>query len=162
MLQVQNTTVNGNHFVGSCGIGRVLDGDLKVVGFSNLRVVDASAIPEMPANSGPAASVYMLAEHISDMIISQGGGSIAPGTCSSVQCSHRETPRTVITFHVHNWFRPCSAAILLRTHILLLCTAYSVPESLQREYPLVSRMGTHIGNKPRQLFAVDFLPSNSL
>lgn len=74
MLQVQGTTVNGNHFVGTCGIGRVLDPGLKVMGFSNLRVVDASAIPEIPANAGPAASVYMLAEHISDLIIAEGGG----------------------------------------------------------------------------------------
>jgi choline dehydrogenase-like flavoprotein len=67
--------VNGNHFVGACGVGRVLDADLKVIGFSNLRVVDASAIPEMPANSGPASSVYMLAEHVSDMIISASGAT---------------------------------------------------------------------------------------
>lgn len=77
MLQVKETTVNGNHFVGTCGIGRVLDGDLKVMGFSNLRVVDASAIPEMPANSGPAASVYLLAEHISDAIVAGNGGTVA-------------------------------------------------------------------------------------
>lgn len=78
LLQVQETTVNGNHFVGTCGIGRVLDADLKVMGFSNLRVVDASAIPEMPANSGPAASVFLLAEHISDAIIAGSGGTV-PG-----------------------------------------------------------------------------------
>jgi choline dehydrogenase-like flavoprotein len=87
MLQVQKTTVNGNHFVGACGIGRVLSPDLKVKGYTNLRVVDASAIPEMPANSGPAASVYMLAEHISDMIISSGGGAL-PGVNKSSHCAH--------------------------------------------------------------------------
>lgn len=78
MIQVQETTVNGNHFVGSCGIGRVLDGDLKVLGFNNLRVVDASAIPEMPPNSGPAASVYLLAEYISDAIIDTDGEALFP------------------------------------------------------------------------------------
>lgn len=78
-IQVQDTTENGNHFVGSAGIGRVLDGNLKVKGFKNLRVVDASAIPEMPLNSGPAACVYLLAEHISEAIVTAGGGSI-PGT----------------------------------------------------------------------------------
>lgn len=56
----------------------MLDADLKVMGFTNLRVVDASAIPEMPDNSGPAASVYMLAEHISDMIITNMAGAAAP------------------------------------------------------------------------------------
>jgi choline dehydrogenase-like flavoprotein len=79
IMQVESTSVNGNHFVGTCGIGRVLDEDLKVIGFSNLRVVDASAIPEMPLNSGPAASVYMLAEHISEAIVTAKGGQI-PGT----------------------------------------------------------------------------------
>lgn len=87
-LQVQQTTVNGNHFVGTCGIGRVLDGDLKVVGFSNLRVVDASAIPEMPPNSGPAASVYMLAEHVSESIVSANGGQI-PGMHSCANFPHK-------------------------------------------------------------------------
>ena len=61
--------------MGTCGIGRVLDADLKVLGFQNLRVVDASAIPEMPPNSGPAASVYLLAEHISDAIIDNAGAA---------------------------------------------------------------------------------------
>ena len=78
-LQVQNSTVNGNHFVGACGVGRVLAPDLKVLGFSNMRVVDASAIPEMPANSGPVASVYLLAEHAVRAIVSANGGSI-PGS----------------------------------------------------------------------------------
>ena len=90
LLQVQETTVNGNHFVGTCGIGRVVGPDLKVMGFSNLRVVDASAIPEMPPNSGPLASVYLLAEHISDGIIADSTGAslgVPPPVSSSTSGS---------------------------------------------------------------------------
>ena len=65
---VRRTTENGSHFVGACGIGRVLNSDLKVKGISNLRVVDASAIPDMPQDAGPASSVYMLAEHAAELI----------------------------------------------------------------------------------------------
>ena len=65
---VRRTTGNGNHFVGGCGIGRVVDKDLKVYGVANLRVVDASAIPTMPRDAGAMASVYLLAEHAAGLI----------------------------------------------------------------------------------------------
>lgn len=78
MLQVRGTAGNGNHFVGACAVGTVVDGDLKVFGFENLRVVDASAIPDIPLNSGPAASVYMLAEHIAERIIADGPPATEP------------------------------------------------------------------------------------
>jgi choline dehydrogenase-like flavoprotein len=68
-MQVREQTTNSNHFVGSCGIGRVLDHDLNVLGFQNLKVVDASAIPHIPENSGPAGTTYMLAEYAAERII---------------------------------------------------------------------------------------------
>jgi choline dehydrogenase len=37
------------HPVGTCAIGSVLDERCRVLGFENLHVVDASAIPEIPA-----------------------------------------------------------------------------------------------------------------
>jgi choline dehydrogenase len=37
------------HPVGTCAIGSVLDERCRVLGFENLYVVDASAIPEIPA-----------------------------------------------------------------------------------------------------------------
>lgn len=77
-VQVRKSTSNGNHFVGACALGTVLDPEMKVIGFSNLRVVDASAIPDMPPWSGPAGSVYMLAEHISEQIIASGVGAYGP------------------------------------------------------------------------------------
>jgi choline dehydrogenase-like flavoprotein len=59
--------------VGSCGIGRVLDSNLRVIGFTNLKVVDASAIPDMTENSGPAGTTYMLAEYAAERIIAEAG-----------------------------------------------------------------------------------------
>jgi choline dehydrogenase-like flavoprotein len=76
MMQVREQASNSLHFVGSCGIGRVLDGDLRVIGFDNLKVVDASAIPDMPENSGPAGTTYMLAEYAAEMIISEASHMI--------------------------------------------------------------------------------------
>ena len=37
------------HPVGTCAIGSVLDEQCRVLGFENLYVVDASAIPDIPA-----------------------------------------------------------------------------------------------------------------
>jgi choline dehydrogenase-like flavoprotein len=71
ILQVREQATNAWHFVGSCGIGRVLDNDLRVIGFDNLKVVDASAIPDMTENSGPAGTAYMLAEYAAERIIAE-------------------------------------------------------------------------------------------
>ena len=38
-------------------------------GFSNLRVVDASVIPDMTENAGPAGTTYMLAEYLAETLI---------------------------------------------------------------------------------------------
>ena len=44
------TTARGFfHPVGTCAIGSVLDEQCRVLGFENLYVVDASAIPDIPA-----------------------------------------------------------------------------------------------------------------
>jgi choline dehydrogenase-like flavoprotein len=71
ILQVREQSTNAWHFVGSCGIGRVLDSNLRVIGFDNLKVVDASAIPDMPENAGPAGTTYMLAEYAAERIIAE-------------------------------------------------------------------------------------------
>jgi hypothetical protein len=76
MMQVREQASNSLHFVGSCGIGRVLDRDLRVIGFDNLKVVDASSIPDMPENSGPAGTTYMLAEYAAERIISEASHMI--------------------------------------------------------------------------------------
>ena len=66
---VRETSSDGSHVVSSCPVGPVLDPYFKVHGFSNLRVVDASALPEMPYMAGPLATVYVLAELASEQIL---------------------------------------------------------------------------------------------
>ena len=66
---VRETSSDGNHSVGACAVGKVINGNMKVKGFSNLRVVDSSALPAIPRWSGPMSSVYMLAEHAAELII---------------------------------------------------------------------------------------------
>lgn len=66
-------SMSSNNIVGSCAIGKVLDSDLKVYGFNNLRVVDASAIPDMTENSGPLGTVFMLGEYAAEQLISEEG-----------------------------------------------------------------------------------------
>ena len=55
------------HFIGTCAMGKVVDGKLRVKGVKRLRVVDASVMPKIP-QAAPNAAVIMLAEKASDMI----------------------------------------------------------------------------------------------
>lgn len=68
---------NGNtayHLMGTCRMGRrddpnsVVDDELKVIGLSGLRVVDASIMPTMPS-ANIAASVFVIAEKAADVIL---------------------------------------------------------------------------------------------
>ena len=70
--------MNAQHFVAGCKVcagctDAVLDGELKVKGFNNLRVVDSSTIPDIPAFVGTASSVYMLATFMAEKIIVANG-----------------------------------------------------------------------------------------
>jgi len=64
---IRNTVVTVNHPLGTCAIGGVLDPELRVHGIERLRVVDASALPDMPS-AHINAIVMMLAERASDLI----------------------------------------------------------------------------------------------
>ncbi|XP_047995649.1 ecdysone oxidase-like isoform X1 [Leguminivora glycinivorella] len=55
------------HFVGSCGMGRVVDPRLRVYGVGRLRVADSSSLPDLPS-SNIMAPVIMVAEKAADMI----------------------------------------------------------------------------------------------
>jgi choline dehydrogenase len=63
-----------NHATGTCAMGRpndtlaVVDSQARVYGVQNLRVVDASTFPVLPA-CHPMATVYALAEKIAHIIL---------------------------------------------------------------------------------------------
>ncbi|OTB08085.1 putative GMC oxidoreductase [Hypoxylon sp. CI-4A] len=56
------------HAAGSCPMGAVVDGDLKVKGVENLRICDASVFPA-PVGGHPMATLYAVAEQAADIII---------------------------------------------------------------------------------------------
>jgi 4-pyridoxate dehydrogenase len=64
---IRNTAVTANHPCGTCGIGRVVDSKLSVLGVESLRVVDASVMPSI-ISGHINACVLMIAEKASDMI----------------------------------------------------------------------------------------------
>ncbi|KAI1206797.1 GMC oxidoreductase [Annulohypoxylon truncatum] len=55
------------HAAGSCPMGTVVDGDLKVKGVQGLRICDASIFPA-PVGGHPMASLYGVAEQAADII----------------------------------------------------------------------------------------------
>ena len=70
---IRHIATIGHHYVGTCKMGgadditSVVDPQLKVKGIQNLRVVDASIIPEVPSGN-INAPVIMIAEKAADMI----------------------------------------------------------------------------------------------
>ena len=60
------TTIH--HPAGTCAMGKVVDGQLKVKGVNRLRIVDASVFPA-PVSGALQASVYATAELASDLIL---------------------------------------------------------------------------------------------
>jgi choline dehydrogenase len=53
--------------------GAVVDGDFKVIGTRNLRVVDASVFPKIPGFY-PMIPIMMISEKASDVILNEAAG----------------------------------------------------------------------------------------
>jgi len=65
---IKNTTETVFHPVGTCAIGTVVDGNLRVKGVKGLRVVDASVIP-LQLSTHPQATIYAIAERAAEIIL---------------------------------------------------------------------------------------------
>jgi len=61
------TTYAVYHPAGTCALGSVLDGELRVLGFDGLRVVDASVMPTVPRGNTNAPTIA-IAERAADLI----------------------------------------------------------------------------------------------
>lgn len=70
--EIRQRTLSLNHMGGTCRMGEdsaaVVDASLRVNGVQNLRVVDASIFPTMPAGN-PMAIVYAVAENAAKFLI---------------------------------------------------------------------------------------------
>lgn len=69
---IRSTAITANHPCGTCGIGRVVDSQLSVLGATSLRIVDASVMPTI-VSGHINACVLMIAEKASDLIRRQQG-----------------------------------------------------------------------------------------
>ena len=80
---IRKTAITAHHPCGTCAMGlgpdAVLDPDLRVKGVEGLRVVDASAMPDI-VSAHINACVLMMAEKASDMIL--GKALLAPASVS--------------------------------------------------------------------------------
>ncbi|HEY8579850.1 MAG TPA: GMC oxidoreductase, partial [Beijerinckiaceae bacterium] len=63
----RRTAITAHHPCGTCAMGSVVDSQLRVLGAEGLRVVDASAMPDL-VSAHINACVLMMAEKASDMI----------------------------------------------------------------------------------------------
>jgi choline dehydrogenase-like flavoprotein len=64
---IRRAAITAHHPCGTCAMGEVLDPQLRVLGVEGLRVVDASAMPDL-VSAHINACVLMMAEKASDMI----------------------------------------------------------------------------------------------
>ncbi|KAF5354114.1 hypothetical protein D9756_007316 [Leucocoprinus leucothites] len=67
------SSMNSNHWVGSCSIGSVVDANTKVQNTNNLFVVDASIVPSLPTGN-PHGMIMSAAEQAVAKILALSGG----------------------------------------------------------------------------------------
>ncbi|CAJ2508466.1 Uu.00g134920.m01.CDS01 [Anthostomella pinea] len=66
--RLQRTGEQHQHSGGTAAMGKVVDGEGKVLGVTGLRVADASIVP-VPLGGHPQASLYAMAEQLASMIL---------------------------------------------------------------------------------------------
>ena len=67
IAHIERNTTTLYHPVGTCAMGAVVDGDLRVLGMEGLRVIDASVMPT-PVSGNTNAPTIAIAERASDLI----------------------------------------------------------------------------------------------
>ena len=67
LAHIERNTTTIYHPVGTCGMGRVVDDELRVLGIESLRVVDASVMPTLVRGNTNAPTI-MIAERAADLI----------------------------------------------------------------------------------------------
>ena len=67
LAHIERNTPTLYHPVGTCGMGRVVDDELRVLGMESLRVVDASVMPTLVRGNTNAPTI-MIAERAADLI----------------------------------------------------------------------------------------------
>jgi len=70
--EIKTSAQTTKHPLGTCAIGTVVDGELKVKGVKGLRVADASVIP-LHVSAHTQATVYAIAERAVEIILKERG-----------------------------------------------------------------------------------------
>ncbi len=78
---IARTTFPIYHPVGTCAIGSVVDGDLRVQGLEGIRVVDASVMPTVPRGNTNAPTIA-IAERAADLV--KGAAPLGATTAEAV------------------------------------------------------------------------------